>query len=166
MSRQQQRVAYKNMGRTQAYVDGNTVRKLDTMPQMQPQEERQREQQRRVKTRTRVQQKQAVQMGFGYAVFLTVVVALIGAVGAFYIQLQADNNKRMSHITSVEGQILEMQITNDAAVKKIESSINLEEVKNIAIKEMGMVYPSQEQIEYLPVDVDDYMNQYQDIPEK
>ena len=166
MSRQQQRASYKNMGRSQVYVEGNTVRKFDTLPQMQQQEESRREQQRRVNRQAKANSQQALGMSFSYVFFLTLASVLTVAVFAIYIQLQADNHNRMSHIASLEGQVLQLTIDNDAEMKRVESSVSLDEIKKTAMNEMGMVYPSQEQIVYFTVDVEDYMNQYQDIPEK
>lgn len=34
------------------------------------------------------------------------------------------------------------------------------------MNELGMVYPQKEQIEYFEVEEDDYMNQYENIPER
>ena len=68
-------------------------------------------------------------------------------------------------IAALENQILELKTKNDAARNKIERSINLKQVRDIAINQMGMRYPTQDQIIYFEVDEDDYMNQYQDIPQ-
>ena len=42
----------------------------------------------------------------------------------------------------------------------------MDEVRNKALNDMGMIYPTKDQIIYYNVDNEDYMNQYQDIPEK
>ena len=34
------------------------------------------------------------------------------------------------------------------------------------MEELGIVYPSENQIQYFEVKEDDYMNQYEDIPER
>ncbi len=44
--------------------------------------------------------------------------------------------------------------------------MDLEEIRQKATGELGMVYPGKDQIIYFEVDSSDYMNQYQDIPAK
>ena len=168
MNREEQKASYKNenMGRGQEYVEGNTVRKLEPLPLTRPQEETQRQKQQSVHSKTETKREPAVQMGFGYAFFFTVAIVLIAAVGVMYIRLQTENNNRISNIASMQSQILKLKTVNDAELKRIEAAINLEEVKEVAIQQMGMVYPSAEQIEYIEIQENDYMNQYQDIPEK
>ena len=175
MSRQQARPTYGNtdrsrgrdMGRSRAYIEGNTVRKLDAAPKRAPQQEkRQREEQRRVEHQTRVNRQRAMQMSPGYIVFLTLAVFMTVGICALYIQLQSEVSSRMKRVSTLDSQILNMRMDNDAALNRIETSVNLEEIKNTAINEMGMVYPGQDQIVYFTVDMNDYMNQYQDIPEK
>lgn len=172
MSRQQARPTYGNtdrnrgrdMGRSRAYVEGNTVRKLEAAPKRAPQQ--QEERQRRVDRRTRANRQRAMQMSPGYIAFLTLAVFMTVGVCALYIQLQSEVSSRMKNVASLESQILNIRTDNDAALNRIETSVNLEEIKNTAINEMGMVYPGQDQIVYFTVDMNDYMNQYQDIPEK
>lgn len=176
MSRQQGRTSYieKNQRRTQAYVEGNTVRRLNTMPEreygadreIRERENREREQDRRARRAAQKNRERAMQMSPAYLVFLTLAVILTVGVCVCYIQLQSDISSRMRNIASLESQILDLQMENDAAMKRIETSVDLDEIKNTAMNEMGMVYPGEEQIIYFTVDTNDYMNQYQDIPEK
>lgn len=171
MSRQQGRTSYleRNQRKAQAYVEGNTVRKLNAVPEREYREERERrerEQDRRARHAAQRNRERAMQMSPAYLVFLTLSVILTVGVCACYIQLQSDISSRMRNIASLESQILDLQMENDAAMKRIETSVNLDEIKETAMNEMGMVYPGEEQIVYFTVDTNDYMNQYQDIPEK
>lgn len=176
MSRQQRRTSYleRNQRRAQVYVEGNTVRRLNAVPEREYREEREaqergkkeREQERRARHAAQRNRERAMQMSPAYLVFLTLAVILTVGVCTCYIQLQSDISSRMRNIASLETQILDLQMENDAAMKRIETSVNLDEIKETAMNEMGMVYPGEEQIVYFTVDMDDYMNQYQDIPEK
>lgn len=168
MSRQQVQRAYtdRNTGRNRAYVEGNTVRKLDVMPERERREVNEREKNRQAERAARVNRERAMQMNPGYILFLTMAVFMTVGVCVLYIQLQSEINSRMRNVAALESQILDLQTDNDAALKRIETSVNLDEIKNTAINEMGMVYPGQDQIVYFTVDTNDYMNQYQDIPEK
>lgn len=167
MSRQQVRSSdiNRNTGRAGAYVEGNTVRRLDAIPQRIPQEREEHRQNRKISQQTRRNQQRAMQMSPGYLFFLTLAVAVTVGVCVLYIQVQAEHDQRMRTIASLENQILELKTDNDAALNRIETSVNMEKVEDIAMNEMGMVHPTQDQIVYFTVETSDYMNQYQDIPE-
>lgn len=175
MSRQQVRTSQgrnnaidRRTGRPGAYVDGNTVRKLNTMPQRMPapEETREQERRRRADRQTRANRERAMRMNPAYLLFLTMAVALSVGVCGLYIKVQSEYNSRRNHVAALESQVLDIRTDNDAALNRIETSVNLEELKDIAMNSLGMVYPSQDQIIYFSVDTDDYMNQYRDIPEK
>ena len=53
---------------------------------------------------------------------------------------------------------------NDAAYEKAAASVDLDEVKNIAIKKFGMIYANQGQIITYDVQDSDYVRQYDDVP--
>ena len=154
--------------RRQAYVEGNTVRKLNAVPRRLPDERERREQERRrqVDRRTRLNRERALRMNPAYLLFLTLAVAMTVGVCGVYIKLQTELSARKSHVASLESQIQELRTDNDAAWNRIETSVDLQAVKDTAMNSLGMVYPTQDQVIYYEVDNDDYMNQYQDIPEE
>ena len=158
MSKQQRKSSSTYTRNSRAYVEGNTVRRLDTLPEYQPQRER--------REKPRQKPKNVLVMSPWYVLFLVGSVMITLGVFVMYIQLQTDINKRMSEITAVEEKILDLKTKNDALLTLVETSVNMEEVKDIAINQMGMVYPEQEQVKSFSIDVDDYMNQYRDIPKK
>ena len=147
-------------------MEGNTVRKLNAMPKRLPEEQERREQEKRrsIDRRTRMNRERALRMNPAYLLFLTLAVTATVGVCGLYIKLQTDLDSRKSHVASLESQILELRTDNDAALNRIETSVDLSEVKDTAMNSLGMVYPSQDQIVYYEVDNDDYMNQYSEIP--
>lgn len=151
---------------SRAYVEGNTVRKLDTLPEYAPGEKKEREKEKRVDRATRANRQRAMQMGPGYVMFLAMAVVVTLGIGALYVQLQSDITGRMRNVAALKNQILDLKTDNDAALRRVDASVNLDEVRNRAVNELGMVYPVQGQIENFEVKSNDYMNQYQDIPEK
>ena len=157
------------MTKTNYYVDGNTVRRLEGEPEerRRRQLEKEREERRR-KSRhvARRNQEKALSMGVGYVLFGTLAVLLTCAVCVIYIQLQSDITSRMKNISKLESQVADMRADNDAAIKRIELSTDLEAVKQTAMTQLGMKYASDEQIIYYSVKDSDYMNQYTDIPKK
>lgn len=164
--------------RTVNYIEGNTVRKMEAVPQrrseqvhreLERKQEKDRvreERQREARIAARRNQERALQMSPGYVVFLAVAMAAMVGVCGVYLKLQSDIANRMKTVAALESQVTSLKTDNDANLKRINTSIDLESIKNTAINELGMVYPSKDQIIYFHIDTSDYMNQYEDIPEK
>lgn len=164
--------------RTVNYIEGNTVRKMEAVPQrrseqvhreLERKQEKDRvreERQREARIAARRNQERALQMSPGYVVFLAVAMAAMVGVCGVYLKLQSDIANRMKTVAALESQVTDLKTDNDANLKRINTSIDLESIKNTAINELGMVYPSKDQIIYFHIDTSDYMNQYEDIPEK
>ena len=83
-----------------------------------------------------------------------------------YIKLQSDVTARMKAIARLESQITDLKADNDEAYKRINTTIDLDGIRNTAINELGMFYATEDQIVYYSVDRNDYMNQYTEIPQK
>ena len=160
------------------YIDGNTVRRLQPEPKRRSEEthrelaEKQkrdrelRERKKAVRAAARRKQERALQMSPGYVLFLAVSMAIMVGVVGIYLQLKAELTGRVKHVASLKSEVLELKTDNDAEQKRIDNSVNLEEIRQKAVNELGMIYPGKDQIIYFNVDTSDYMNQYQDIPMK
>ena len=85
---------------------------------------------------------------------------------AAYVHLQADITTRMSNISALEKEIADLKTDNDTTLKRVNTSINLNEIKEKAIAELGMVYAAPDQIAYYSIEDSDYMTQYEEIPGK
>ena len=57
-----------------------------------------------------------------------------------------------------------MKLSNDEEYSRIESSVNLEQIKQIAINELGMTYAGEGQIVEYSSEGSDYVRQVADIP--
>ncbi|MDD3368067.1 MAG: cell division protein FtsL [Lachnospiraceae bacterium] len=139
------------------YVEGNAVRKLDVRTE--------REERKIEKTRTRVRKNRdiAFHMNFPYVFFLTVAMVLAGVILVKYIELQSDITSSIKQISRMESQLNDLEQTNDEEYSKITSSIDLEEIKRIAIYELGMQYAEKGQIIGYQGNGSDYVRQYSDI---
>lgn len=174
--RQQEELQYWEKSRN--YIDGNTARELAMQAERrkeqvhqeyvewQEEEREQRKRQRQTRAAVMKNRERALQISPGYVVFLTAIMAVMVVVFACYLQLHANLNKSVQNVALLETQILELKNENDAVQKKISNSVNLDTIRQKAIDELGMVYPQKEQIEFFEVDKDDYMNQYENIPER
>lgn len=153
------------------YVDGNTVRRMETAPdyrrQYKERIEREKEEELRRKKRVaRRNQERALRMSRSYVVVLTMAVAVFGVFAGTYIKIQSGVTARMNHIANLESQIADLKADNDEAFKRISNSVDLDSVRNRAINELGMSYAKETQIIYYSVGDDDYMNQFGEIPGK
>lgn len=154
--------------KTNYYVDGNTVRRLEGEPEER--RRRQLEREREIRRRehrhaAKRNQERALRINFGYVFFCTMAVILTCGVCVTYIQLQSDITSRMKQISRLEAQITDLRADNDAAMKRIDLSTDLDAVKEKAMG-LGMKYAAEGQIIYYSVEDNDYMNQYADIPQQ
>lgn len=153
------------------YIDGNTVRRLEAVPDYRKirreREERAREDELRRKRRiARRNQERELRMSRSYVTFLTMAVIVFGVFASAYIKIQSDMTARMHAIATLESQIEDLTADNDEALKRLSTAVDLDGIKNSAMNELGMSYAKESQIIYYTVKDDDYMNQYGDIPNK
>ena len=144
-----------------SYVYGNTVRKemnqhASTAPALQPKEVSSRVQQNRSK---------ALHMNRGYVMFLAVaaVVALLTCVQ--YLQLQSEVTSRSKNITSMQQELANAKEANTTKYNAIVNSMNLEEIRERAMTDLGMVYASVDQIVEYDSPTNQMVQKYADIPE-
>lgn len=171
--RQQEDLQYWENSRP--YIDGNAARELQEQRreqvhqqyvQKQEEDRELRRRKRQVRAAAQRNRERALQISPAYVVFLTVTMAMMVVVFGCYLELQSDLNKRIQNVATLETELLNLRNDNDAQQKKISNSVDLDNIRQKAMNELGMVYPQKEQIEYFQVDNDDYMNQYENIPER
>lgn len=153
--------------REDLYVDGNTVRRMEAAPdyRRERKEKKRRQEQIRRKHVARRNQQRALSMDFGYMLFLTCAVVVTACVMVVYIQMQSMATAKMKSIANLESQIATLKADNDATEKRLNTSVDMDALKNVAMNQYGMVYAGEDQIVYYSVESDDYMNQYGDIPQ-
>ena len=145
--------------RTEHYAyDGNAVRKLQAIPQEVPQKKRVS----RTATRNR---KRAKSMNAGYVFFLAVISSLAVAMCVHYLQLKAQITTQAKHIAVMESNLSQMKADNDALYNSVLASVDMEYVKNVAMSELGMNYPKQDQIYQFNTAGNSYVRQYRSVPD-
>lgn len=154
--------------KTNYYVNGSTVRRLEGEPEER--RRRQLEKEREIKKKqhryaAKRNRERASHISPGYVLFCTMAMLITCGVCVAYIQIQSDITGRMKHISRLESQVADLRADNDAAMKRIDLSTDLDAVKKKAL-EIGMKYAAAEQIVYYSIEDDDYMNQYADIPQR
>lgn len=121
------------------YVSGNVVRKeAVTAPK--------RVQQKEVSQRVRTNRSKAMHMNKGYVTFLAVaaIVTLFACVQ--YLQLQSDITSRSKRITSLQQELSAAKEANTTRYNVAMNTMNLEEIRDIAMNQFGMVYANEEQV--------------------
>ncbi len=140
------------------YVYGNTVRKLDVKRAIEE------EPRRRLSNETRKNRDKARHMNLGYVTFLVMALLISGFVLINYIQLQSDITNKVKQIASLESTLNNLRQANDEEYSRLMSSVDLEEIKRIAIGELGMTYATENQIITYANEGSDYVRQLSDIP--
>ena len=101
-------------------------------------------------------------MSAGYVIFLAVAMCAAALILVNYIQLQADLTNRTRSVANKQSELNNLKVANDEEYNRILSSIDLEEIKRIAIGELGMTYAQEGQIVLYSNEGSDYMRK---VPE-
>ncbi len=140
-------------------IDGNTVRKIgvDTLLEEEPR----RSNQSHVARKNR---EKAVHMNMGYVMFLVSALVFAAVILIGYINLQAEMTKSVQRISQKESTLHQLRQENDEYETRINSGIDLEEIKRIALTELGMQYAAEGQIVNIEGGSNDYVRKYAEIP--
>lgn len=142
------------------YVQGNTVRKAQPVRQMSERP------QKRVSNSVRKNRERAKHMSAGYVLFLCAALVSAGIILVYYIGLQSDITNSVKHIAALERQLNGLKVANEENYSRISSSVDLEEIRRIAIQELGMQYAKEGQIISFASENSDYVKQMAEIPRK
>ena len=122
-----------------SYVRGSVVRKDNAVVQSpaRPKE---------VSQRVRANRSKAMHMSKGYVAFLAIAAIVVLFVCVRYLQLQSEISSRASNITALQQELADVKEANTTRYNVIMNSMNLEQIRDIAINEFGMVYAEEDQI--------------------
>lgn len=135
------------------YVDGNTVRKLE------PVSPREKAPVKKPHHEVRKNRDKARYMNAGYVLFLAVALCAAAFILVNYIQLQSQLTNLTKAVAARQSELNILKLSNDEEYNRIISGIDLEEIKRIAIGELGMVYAKEEQVIEYEGESGDYMRQ-------
>lgn len=144
--------------RGKTYIQGNTARQLDIKREIE------REPRKRLSNTTRRNREKAGNMSAGYVLFLSIALIAMGWILLNYIKLQSDITNSIKQISSLERELNDLKLKNDEDYNRITSSVDLEEVRRIAIQELGMTYAQEGQIITFTSENKDYVKQISSIP--
>ncbi len=142
---------YRNTYASNVYVYDNTARKLD----VQREYEEQAPQRRQLSNEVRRNREKAKNMSFGYILFVAAALAMCVVVIMGYIKLESEINSLDKEIAQQDKLLNTLRVDNAEALTRIDAAIDLEEIRYVAITQLGMVYPEEGQvITYEGVDYD------------
>ena len=141
-----------------SYVYGTSARKV--APVLQQPEQQTKE----VSQRVRQNRSRALHMNKGYVVFLAVAAAFALFACVNYLQLQAEITNRSYNITALQQELADRREANTTRYNVIVNSMNLEEVRERAMNDLGMVYATEDQIITYKDPANVSVTQYASIP--
>jgi cell division protein FtsL len=145
--------------RNNIYVYGNTARELDVREAIREKPKK------KPSIAVRKNQEKAMRMNPAYVLFLTTALVVSSIILISYIRLQSEITNSINRIASLESELNALRLSNDEEYSRIESSVNLEEIKRIAIEELGMTYATEGQVVEYSSEGSDYVRQVADIPD-
>lgn len=146
-----------------AYIDGSTVRKLNTVPEIRREREEIRQPQPKKVPKAKPRRKPAI--GLFSFVILTAAMGITLYSAVDYLKVLTQITDLSKSISSSEVQLAELTADNDAALSKINASLDLEDIFNKAVNDLGMVFPNKNQVITYEAAVSEYVRQYDTVPE-
>jgi len=144
------------------YIEGNTARQLNTAPQRIERTERREE--RRVNERVDRNSKRARAFDLKYTVCLMVATVVLFCSCVSMLTIQSDITEQRRQIAMLESTLNELTDTNNETSKRLESSVDLPKIYEVATTELGMVYPKTGQVVSYEASNPDYVKQFKDVP--
>ncbi len=105
----------------------------------------------------------AFHMNLGYVLFLSIALTFAVITLCSYIELQSDITNTVTEISRMEAEYNNLKLSNDEEYNRINSSIDLEKIKAVAIGELGMVYAKEGQIINVENSEMDYVRQIEEL---
>ena len=97
--------------------------------------------------------------------FLSASLIILALTCTYYITLQSGITNSVKHISSLKSTLNEIRLDNDENYSRITSNVNLDEIRRIAIQELGMQYADEGQIISFNSEGSDYVRQLGSLPE-
>lgn len=107
----------------------------------------------------------ALKLDLKYTLFLGISVIFVLISCVLYLNLQNQMTQKSSKIASLTSELATLTDANSAARERISSAVDLEYVYKYATEKLGMAPPIQSQIIKYQSSDEDYVKQFQDIPQ-
>lgn len=108
---------------------------------------------------TRKNREKAHHMNIGYILFLSGALFACAIFLIGYVQKQSELTSKIAQVSKLEKELNTLKLSNDEMYTRIQSNVNLEEIRKIAIDELGMTYAEEGQVILYQGNKKDYMHQ-------
>lgn len=108
---------------------------------------------------TRKNREKAHHMNIGYILFLSGALFACAIFLIGYVQKQSELTSKIAQVSKLEKELNTLKLSNDEMYTRIQSNVNLEEIRKIAIEELGMTYAEEGQVILYQGNKKDYMHQ-------
>ena len=150
----------KKIDETEFYIDGNTVRRRERMGAPDDRERKAK------KKSAHTGKKAGKQISTGYVVFLAAMCVAVIFSCVKYLSLKTELIKQRNLYTASSLEYNQIKAENDAYYSEITALVDLDEIRRKAIEDMGMHFPSPDQIIYYDPGDSSFVRQYQKVPEE
>lgn len=153
--------------RNMYYVDGSAARKLEQAPARRTDREVHRNPNTNQQVRRRPSEKAQNALAFNmkYTIFVTASLVIMALACIAVLYMESRISLQQANINDLETQLEVIEEENAAYRLSLESMYTLDEIYDVATNELGMVYAEKGQIVYYESADEDYVKQYQDVPE-
>ena len=145
-----------NTGRRSYYVEGSAVRKNAPGTEAEPRI-------RRVNHAARRNRDRARHMNAGYVLFLAIAVCITAITLLGYIRTQSQLTVSAKRVANLERELEDLRRTNDQNLDRINAAVNLEDIKQVAVNELGMTYAKEGQVVVVGSEGSDYVRQLREL---
>lgn len=98
-------------------------------------------------------------MNFRYVLFLSIAVFVTAVTLLGYVKSRSELTISIKNVASLERELSSLKLSNDEQLARINASVNLEEIKRIAVEELGMTYAKEGQVVLIASEGSDYVRQ-------
>lgn len=138
--------------------DGSAVRKIEVVP------ERTYKKKKKINRVASKNRERARKMSGGFVMFLAAASATAMFMCVHYLKLKSEITTQAKQIAVMETNINRLKADNDAYYNSVLSSMDLEHIKEVAMKRLDMDYPKENQIFQFDTAGNSYVRQYRSIP--
>ena len=152
---------YRRRGSQTPYIYGNVAVEVEPGYHEQSPD---RPKKKKVSKQVQKNRKHALHLNSTYVIFLTVAAITAVVVCVNYVKLQSRITDRSKNITAMQEELANLREENNAKFNAVMDSVNLDEIRERAQNQLGMVYASPEQIVEYDNPATDYVKQLEEIP--
>ncbi len=139
-------------------VEGNTLRKVNAAPNYDEDYDR--------SPKRQPAKRHSKKLGFAQVALAAVFFAFFVLVCVGYLNVNAENSRVRSNITSLQTKLETITAQNDSLDYSINSYVDINHIIDVATNDLGMVKISKDNINTYKSAEYEYMQQYSSIPTK